>query len=101
MGQQYIVIKNMPTPGSDAWRARQARLKEKGKLSDEESAAIDRIEGNTPAQGQRQQPVSKKRAKKSGAPAKPANPAGGAKKPGGGASNQTDTDTSKGASGDD
>ena len=66
MGQQYIVIKNMPTPGSDAWRERQARLKAKGKLNDEEVAEIDRIEGAAPAQGQRQQPMSKKRAKKSG-----------------------------------
>ncbi|CAG7618197.1 membrane protein insertase YidC [Leucobacter soli] len=64
MGQQYIVIRNMPTPGSDAWRARQARLKAKGKLSDDEVAEIDRIEGTADPQGQRQQPMSAKRAKK-------------------------------------
>lgn len=64
MGQQFIVIQNMPTPGSEAWRNRQARLKAKGKLTDEEVAEIDRIEGVTPSQGQRQQPVSSKRAKK-------------------------------------
>ena len=72
MGQQYIVIQNMPTPGSEAWRARQARLKAKGKLSDDEVAEIERIEGVTPSQGQRQQPVSKKRAKKN--PGKNPNP---------------------------
>lgn len=63
MGQQYIVIKNMPTPGSDAWRARQARLQAKGKL------AVEGAESGTEAdkvlpQGQRQQPMSAKRAKK-------------------------------------
>ncbi|XPP27042.1 MAG: membrane protein insertase YidC [Leucobacter sp.] len=63
MGQQYIVIKNMPTPGSDAWRARQARLQAKGKLPgdtmEESSSAPD-----AQAQGQRQQPMSAKRSKK-------------------------------------
>ncbi|MHA3723621.1 membrane protein insertase YidC [Leucobacter sp. HY1910] len=60
MGQQFIVIRSMPTPGSDAWRARQARLKAKGKLKEDESAALEA----KPEQGQRQQPVSSKRAKK-------------------------------------
>lgn len=65
MGQQAIVINTMPTPGSEAWRNRQARLKAKGKLTDEEIAEIDRIEGKKPASdGQRVQPVSAKRAKK-------------------------------------
>lgn len=64
MGQQAIVINTMPTPGSEAWRNRQAKLKAKGKLTEEESAEVDRIEGTTPAQGQRQQPKSAKRAKK-------------------------------------
>lgn len=64
MGQQYIVIKNMPTPGSQAWRDRQARLKAKGKLNDDELAEIERIEGSAASQGQRQQPMSAKRAKK-------------------------------------
>lgn len=64
MGQQAIVINTMPTPGSEAWRNRQARLKAKGKLSEDEVAEIDRIEGTTESLGQRQQPVSAKRAKK-------------------------------------
>lgn len=64
MGQQAIVINTMPTPGSEAWRTRQARLKAKGKLTDDEVAEIDRIEGTNQPQGQRQQPVSAKRAKK-------------------------------------
>lgn len=61
MAQQGIVIRNMPTPGSDAWRARQARLKAKGKLSDETEAGTPAVED---AQGQRQQPMSAKRSKK-------------------------------------
>ncbi len=64
MGQQAIVINTMPTPGSEAWRTRQARLKAKGKLTAEEVAEVDRIEGTAPSQGQRQQPVGKNRAKK-------------------------------------
>ena len=63
MGQQFIVIHNMPTPGSDAWRARQARLRAKGKLTEEEIAADDAANAPKP-QGQRQQPKSAKRAKK-------------------------------------
>ena len=64
MGQQAIVIRSMPTPGSEAWRARQARLKAKGKLSDDDAAADDAASGASKQQGQRQQPVGKKRAKK-------------------------------------
>jgi YidC/Oxa1 family membrane protein insertase len=64
MGQQYIVIKNMPTPGSDAWRARQARLQAKGKLPVEGGGEDDKGGSAGPAPGQRQQPISAKRAKK-------------------------------------
>ena len=62
MGQQYIVIHNMPTPGSEAWRARQERLRAKGKLNEDEAAASGGE--TTQPQGQRQQPMSAKRAKK-------------------------------------
>jgi len=62
MGQQYIVIKNMPTPGSDAWRARQARLQAKGKLPNDAADAGDTSKPQE--QGQRQQPISAKRRKK-------------------------------------
>lgn len=64
MGQQFIVIHNMPTPGSDAWRARQARLKAKGKLSSEELEVEQAREAKALSAGQRQQPKSAKRAKK-------------------------------------
>ncbi|MFV0434624.1 MAG: membrane protein insertase YidC [Leucobacter sp.] len=62
MGQQAIVIRSNPTPGSEAWRARQARLKAKGKLQDDESGSEQKQ--NSQQQGQRQQPISSKRAKK-------------------------------------
>lgn len=61
MGQQYIVIRNSPTPGSDAWRARQERLRAKGKLKEDDKPAV---EESKPQAGQRQQPMSAKRAKK-------------------------------------
>jgi YidC/Oxa1 family membrane protein insertase len=62
MGQQYVVIKNMPTPGSLAHEQRQARLEAKGKLPKPEIVDVAEIEVET--KGQRQQPVSKKRKKK-------------------------------------
>jgi len=63
MGQQYIVIQNMPTPGSEAYRARQERLRAKGKLPAEELEQIEAAEERA-QQGQRQQPISNKRKKK-------------------------------------
>lgn len=63
MAQQYIVIRNAPTPGSEAWRQRQERLRAKGKLDEDEKNGASELEK---PQGQRQQPVSKKRAKKKG-----------------------------------
>jgi len=62
MGQQFVVIKNMPTPGSVAHDQRQARLEAKGKLPKPEIVEVTEIETDT--KGQRQQPVSKKRKKK-------------------------------------
>ncbi|MGR2752353.1 membrane protein insertase YidC [Agromyces arachidis] len=63
MGQQFIVIRNMPTPGSEAAKAREARLAKKGKLVVEGPAdgASEEPEKKTT---QRQQPVSKNRGKK-------------------------------------
>jgi YidC/Oxa1 family membrane protein insertase len=62
MGQQFVVIKNMPTPGSLAYDQRQSRLEAKGKLPKPEVVEVTEIEEET--KGQRQQPVSKKRKKK-------------------------------------
>ncbi|MCK8610734.1 membrane protein insertase YidC [Agromyces sp. C10] len=64
MGQQFIVIRNMPTPGSEAAKAREARLAKKGKLvvdGPTDGTASEEPEKKTT---QRQQPVSKNRAKK-------------------------------------
>ena len=60
MGQQFVVIRNMPTPGSPAHKARQERLVKKGKIEIEATPA-DQEEPEAP---KRQQPVSKNRAKK-------------------------------------
>jgi YidC/Oxa1 family membrane protein insertase len=63
MGQQFTVIRNMPTPGSEAAKAREARLAKKGKLIVEDKGG-DTIVLEEPKKTQRQQPVSKARAKK-------------------------------------
>ncbi|MFM5903968.1 MAG: membrane protein insertase YidC [Microbacteriaceae bacterium] len=65
MGQQYVVIKRMPTPGSVAHEQRQAKLIAKGKIT-----APEIIEGEVPEElkpepkGQRSQPTRKKPKKK-------------------------------------
>ena len=67
MGQQFVVIRNMPTPGSPAYKARQERLAKKGKpLDDAPQSQSTEVEDATeePKSPQRQQPVSKNRAKK-------------------------------------
>jgi len=65
MGQQFLVIRNMPTPGSEAAKAREARLAKKGKLVIEEKDATT-IVVEEKKTTQRQQPVGKNRAKKQG-----------------------------------
>jgi len=71
MVQQFLVIRNMPTPGSEAALAREARLAKRNrqKMSDDASAlgapdAAD--EPKKPVTTQRSQPVGKNRAKKTG-----------------------------------
>jgi len=61
MGQQYFVIRRMPTPGSVAHQEREARMVKKGKAVATEVEAVE-AESETPTQ--RMQPVSKARAKK-------------------------------------
>ena len=66
MGQQYFVIRRMPTPGSKAFEERQTRLAKKGKVVEaiqeleSEAETVDIVRENS----QRAQPVSKKRIKK-------------------------------------
>jgi YidC/Oxa1 family membrane protein insertase len=67
MGQQFIVIRNMPTPGSEAALAREARLAKKQQrrpITIEELAPEGPLMIDEPIKPQRQQPVSKSRAKK-------------------------------------
>jgi YidC/Oxa1 family membrane protein insertase len=67
MGQQFVVIRNMPTPGSQAHHDREARLAKRGKAPKSTDApAVIEIEAteSKPETTQRQQPVSKTRAKK-------------------------------------
>jgi YidC/Oxa1 family membrane protein insertase len=62
MGQQFVVIRNMPTPGSRAHHEREARLAKKGKLPKKTEAIEADIVEETPRQ--RTQPTGKARAKK-------------------------------------
>jgi YidC/Oxa1 family membrane protein insertase len=70
MVQQWLVIRNMPTPGSEAALAREARLakRNRGRMTDDAAAlaAIVEEEPAKPVTTQRQQPVGKNRAKKQG-----------------------------------
>jgi YidC/Oxa1 family membrane protein insertase len=61
MGQQFIVIRNMPTPGSVAHKAREERLAKKGKSPKQAELEAQAVEE---APRQRVQPVGKSRAKK-------------------------------------
>jgi YidC/Oxa1 family membrane protein insertase len=67
MGQQFLVIRNMPTPGSEAALQREARLARKAQRRGITVTEID----DSPAveeakKPQRQQPINKNRAKKQG-----------------------------------
>ena len=68
MAQQCLVIRNMPTPGSEAAKAREERMARKGKLIATDGDIIVVEEAKKPAQ--RQQPVGKNRAKKQTGPKK-------------------------------
>lgn len=66
MVQQFLVIRNMPTPGSEAALAREARLAKKRRKSMTEDAEILEEIVEEPKKIQRQQPVGKNRSKKQG-----------------------------------
>ncbi|MGL4340287.1 MAG: membrane protein insertase YidC [Rhodoglobus sp.] len=66
MGQQFLVIRNMPTPGSEAALAREARLAKRQQrkgiaIIEDEEAPTKAPEPKNP---QREQPLGKNRAKK-------------------------------------
>ncbi|OJU71192.1 MAG: hypothetical protein BGO04_01860 [Microbacterium sp. 70-38] len=75
--QQFLVIRNLPTPGSQAAKEREERLARKGKAIDangkivpmekyqaEQQRLLEEAEAARAAAPKRQQPVSKQRAKK-------------------------------------
>lgn len=79
MGQQFLVIRSMPTPGSEAAKAREERLARKGKAVNKEGKVVpmeeylaeqqrlvDETERAKAEAPKRQQPMSKKRQKKKG-----------------------------------
>lgn len=78
MIQQFIIIRNMPMPGTEAAKEREARLARKGKLEVKDTtdgAGTVVIQEKKPTQ--RQQPVGKNRAKKSGQTKRPGAPESG------------------------
>ena len=64
MGQQFLVIRNMPTPGSEAALAREARLARKRQRKGLPSIEEEKPVVEEPKKVQRTQPVGKNRAKK-------------------------------------
>ncbi len=79
MGQQFLVIREMPTTGSEAAKAREERLARKGKAVNaqgkvvpmavyeaEEQRKLEEVEKAKAEAPKREQPMSKKRAKKKG-----------------------------------
>lgn len=67
MGQQFLVIRNLPTPGSEAALAREARLAKRQQrkgIETEEPQSGDTLVIEPPKPAQRQQPVGKNRSKK-------------------------------------
>jgi len=68
MGQQFLVIRNMPTPGSEAALAREARLarsrQKRGIVEEAPESSSGTAIIEEPKKPQRQQPVNKNRAKK-------------------------------------
>ena len=70
MGQQFIVIRNSPTPGSEAAKAREVRLAKKAERRRERSgdpqAAPEIVAPQPRTTTQRNQPVGRNRAKRTG-----------------------------------
>ena len=77
MGQQFLVIREMPTPGSEAAKQREERLARRGKAIDsngkvvpmakyqaEQQRLLEEAEKAKAAAPKREQPMSKQRAKK-------------------------------------
>ncbi len=85
--QQFMVIRNLPTPGSQAAKEREERLAKRGKALDsngkivpmekyvaEQQRLLEEAEKAKAAAPKRQQPVNKQRAKKQAAKQNPSGP---------------------------
>jgi YidC/Oxa1 family membrane protein insertase len=85
MVQQFLVIRNLPTPGSEAAKAREERLARRGKALDpkgriismekyeaEQARLLEEAERKRAEAPKRQQPIGKQRAKKQGTKPAPA-----------------------------
>lgn len=81
MGQQFVVIRELPTPGSEAAKAREERLARRGKAlnskgkvvslaeyEEEQRRLLEETEKRKQQTPKRQQPMGKQRAKKKQAP---------------------------------
>ena len=66
IGQQTWFIRNNPTPGSQAHREREARIRKKRLRQGLSEEQIEELEEQESRGGQREQPMGKARAKKSG-----------------------------------
>jgi YidC/Oxa1 family membrane protein insertase len=71
MGQQFVVIRNSPTPGSEAAKAREIRLAKKAEAKRERAgidplAAPELAEPQPKVNTQRNQPVGRARSKRTG-----------------------------------
>jgi YidC/Oxa1 family membrane protein insertase len=64
MGQQFIVIRNLPTPGSEAEKERDARLAKRRARKGIVLIEEDEEPEEEPEKGQRPQPKGKSRSKK-------------------------------------
>ncbi|MHB1171269.1 MAG: membrane protein insertase YidC [Lacisediminihabitans sp.] len=70
MGQQFLVIRNMPTPGSEAALARETRVAKKAQrrgfsiIEDDKAESAEESQKPQPQKPQRQQPVNPKSRKK-------------------------------------
>jgi len=64
MGQQFFIIRNMPAPGTDAYKAYEERMRRKGKWVEPKKETPP--PSQEPRGGQRQQPKRKSRQQRSG-----------------------------------
>ncbi|PZU37402.1 MAG: membrane protein insertase YidC [Microbacterium sp.] len=109
MVQQFVVIREMPTPGSDAAKAREERLARKGKAIDssgkvvpmekyraEQERLLAEAEKAKAAAPKRQQPMSKQRAKKQSQHTRPTSASGASADPDAGSTPPADSPPSAG-----